>query len=158
MTNDFYYKNWELSIFVNGRVGGDLLSIGSRGWNRPTNDPLWMYMDRWLYDAYWSEEEPGDGKTPAFFANTVTGNMYDTNWLYDASYLRIKNIRLGYNWKVNNKFIKNVRFYVSCDNVYLWDNFYPGYSPEGGTLDGGNGDWGSYPLTRTFIGGVNITF
>ncbi len=156
MTNDFTYKNWELSIFINGRQGGDLLSIGSPR-SGPPGGGRRMYMDSWLHKAYWSEEEPGDGKTPAFFA-TTTGGKYDTNWLYDATYLRIKNIRLGYNWNVNSKIVKNVRFYVSCDNVYMWDNFYPGYSPEGGTLDGGNGDWGSYPLARTFIGGVNITF
>jgi TonB-linked SusC/RagA family outer membrane protein len=155
MTNDFTYKNWELSIFMNGRQGGDLLSLGSRAWNRSTNAPNYSYMSRWLYNSYWSEEEPGDGVTPGFFSNDGNGS---TNWLYDATYIRLKNIRLGYNWNVDSKYIKNVRFYVSCDNVYLWDNFSPGYSPEGGTIDGGNSDWGSYPLTRTIIGGINITF
>jgi TonB-linked SusC/RagA family outer membrane protein len=158
LTNTFRYKNWDLSIFLNGRQGGELLSSGSRGWNRATNGPTWQYMSRWLYNAYWNEDEHGDGKTPGFFS-TVTGNQYDTNWLYDATYIRIKNIRLGYNWKLKpNKYANNIRLYVSCDNVYLWDNYYPGYSPEGATQDNAAAEWGAYPLARTFITGINITF
>lgn len=158
LTNTFTYKNWDLSIFLNGRQGGELLSSGSRGWNRATNGPGWQYMDRWLYDAYWNEDEPGDGKTPGFFS-TVSGNQYDTNWLYDATYIRIKNIRLGYNWKLQpNRFVNNIRLYVSCDNVYLWDNYYPGYSPEGATQDNAASEWGAYPLARTVITGINVTF
>lgn len=158
MTNNFTYKNWDLSIFINGRQGGTLLSSGSRSWNRGGSSPNWVRMDQWLHKAYWSEEEPGDGKVPAFFAIT-TSNQYDTNWLYDATYLRIKNIQLGYNWNLKpNKFVKNIRLYVSCDNVYLWDNYYPGWSPEGATQDNAAAEWGAYPLARTLIGGVNITF
>lgn len=158
LTNTFRYKNWDLSIFLNGRQGGELLSSGSRGWNRATNAPAWQYMSRWLHDAYWNEDEPGDGKTPGFFS-TVTGNQYDTNWLYDASYIRIKNIRLGYNWKLApNKYASNIRLYISCDNVYLWDKYYPGYSPEGATQDNASAEWGAYPLARTFITGINIIF
>ena len=79
---------------LQGRVGGELLSIGSRSYNRATNDPKYNYLSRWLYNSYWSEDEPGDGKTPAFYA-TVTGGQYDTNWLYDASYIRIMHLLTG---------------------------------------------------------------
>ncbi len=157
-TNSFSYKDFDASIFLQGRVGGELLSIGSRGWNRATNNPSYNYMDRWLYDAYWSEEEPGDGKTPGFFS-TVTGNQYDTNWLYDAGYIRIKNITLGYTLPIKSGFpISRVRIYASCDNVFMWDNYYPGFSPEAATQDNASSDWGSYPQARTFSFGVNLTF
>ncbi|MCC8018856.1 MAG: TonB-dependent receptor [Rikenellaceae bacterium] len=157
ITNTFTYKNWDLSIFINGRIGGKLLASGSRGWNRATDGPGWNYLNTWLYDAYWSEDEPGNGKTPAFWA-TTTGNNYDTNWLYNATYVRLKNIQLGYNWTPNFKQISNLRVYVSCDNVYLWDHYKPGFSPEGATQDNASADWGSYPVPRTFIVGVSITF
>lgn len=157
-TNTFKYKNFDASIFLQGRVGGELLSIGSRGWNRATNNPSYNYMDRWLYNAYWSEDEPGDGKTPGFFS-TVTGNQYDTNWLYDASYVRVKNITLGYTIPLKPGFgISRLRVYASCDNVYMWDNYYPGFSPEAATQDNASSDWGSYPQSRTFSFGVNLTF
>lgn len=157
-TNTFKYKGFDGSILMQGRVGGKLLSIGSRGWNRATNAPTYNYMKRWLYDAYWSESEPGDGNTPGFFS-TVTGGQYDTNWLYDAGYVRIKNITLGYTLPFKaNKFISKARIYTSCDNVYMWDDYDPGFSPEAATQDNASSDWGAYPQSRTFSFGVNVTF
>ncbi|WP_345954326.1 TonB-dependent receptor [Mucilaginibacter sp. PAMB04168] len=156
ITNTWTYKNWDLTVLVQGRVGGDLLSIGSRAWNRATNDTRYEYMNSWLKDAYWSEAEPGNGKVPAFFSAVTS--QYDTNWMYSAAYLRIKNIALGYNLPVLKKAFKRLRIYASCDNVYLWDSYYPGYSPEGATQDNGSADWGSYPLARTLSFGLNATF
>ncbi|MDO4162897.1 MAG: TonB-dependent receptor [Bacteroides sp.] len=157
-TNTFRYKDFDASILLQGRVGGKLLSIGSRSWNRATNDPKYNYLNRWLTKAYWSESEPGDGKTPAFYA-TVTGGQYDTNWLYDAGYVRIKNITLGYRIPFKpNSVLSKARVYVSCDNVYMWDNYDAGFSPEAATQDNASSDWGAYPLARTFSFGVNITF
>lgn len=156
ITNTFNYKNWDLSILVQGRAGGDLLSIGSRGWNRATNDPRYNYMDSWLKDAYWSEAEPGNGKVPAFFSAVTS--QYDTNWMYSASYVRIKNVTLGYNLPVLKSTFKRLRLYASCDNVFLWDSYYPGYSPEAATQDNASADWGSYPLARTFSVGLTATF
>jgi len=157
LTNTFEYKGFDMSILLQGRVGGDLLSIGSRGWNKPTNDPRWLYMEQWLTKAYWSEDDPGNGKVPAFYA-TVTGREYDTNWLYDATYVRIKNITLGYTIPIKKSILSRARVYVSCDNVYMWDNYYPGFSPEAATQDNASSDWGSYPQARTFSFGLNVTF
>ena len=156
ITNTFDYKNWDLSILIQGRVGGDLLSIGSRAWNRPTNDPRYLYMDQWLKDAYWSEEEPGNGKTPAFFSAVTS--QYDTNWMYSAAYLRIKNVTLGYAIPVKTAWLSRLRAYISCDNLYMWDNYYPGFSPEAATQDNASSDWGAYPSARTMSFGISATF
>jgi len=156
ITNTFTYKNWNFSVLVQGRVGGDLLSIGSRAWNRATNDPRYEYMDSWLKQAYWSEAEPGNGKVPAFFSAVTS--QYDTNWMYTAAYLRIKNINIGYNIPFLKKAFKSLRIYGSCDNVFLLDGYYPGYSPEGATQDNTSADWGSYPLARTLSIGLNASF
>ena len=155
-TNNFYYKNWDASILVQGRVGGDLLSIGSRGWNRATNDTRYNYMESWLNNAYWSESDPGDGKVPAFFSAVTS--QYDTNWMYSATYVRIKNISVGYNLPINKKIINRLRIYASLDNVYMWDSYYPGFSPEGATQDNASADWGSYPQARTISLGLSATF
>ncbi|WP_242673235.1 TonB-dependent receptor [Niastella yeongjuensis] len=156
ITNTFSYHNFDLSILIQGRVGGDLLSIGSRAWNRATNDPKWNYMASWLKDAYWSESDPGNGKVPAFYSAVTS--QYDANWMYSAAYLRIKNITLGYNLPVLKKAFRSFRVYASCDNVYLFDKYYPGYSPEGATQDNASSDWGSYPQARTFSFGLTTTF
>ncbi|MDR0573507.1 MAG: TonB-dependent receptor [Tannerella sp.] len=157
MTNTFAYKNFDASVLIQGRAGGDLLSIGSRSWNRGTNDPKYGYMEQWLTKAYWSEEEPGNGKIPAFYA-TVTSGQYDANWLYPAGYFRIKNFTLGYTAPFPETILKQCRIYVSIDNIYMWDNYYPGFSPEAATQDNASSDWGAYPQARTFSCGLNITF
>jgi TonB-linked SusC/RagA family outer membrane protein len=158
MTNTFRYKNFDASLLVQGRVGGSLLSIGSRSWNRPTSGPGWNYMEQWLTKAYWSEEEPGDGMTPAFFASSVTGGQYDTNWMYSAGYFRIKNFALGYTLPVKKTTLNLLRLYVSVDNIWMLDSYYPGFSPEAATQDNASSDWGAYPQARTFSVGLNITF
>jgi hypothetical protein len=78
--------------------------------------------------------------------------------MYSAAYLRVKNITLGYNLSVLKKAFKALRIYTSCDNVYLFDKYYPGYSPEGATQDNSSADWGAYPQARTFAFGLNATF
>jgi TonB-linked SusC/RagA family outer membrane protein len=156
ITNTFNYGKFDLSILIQGRVGGDLLSIGSRAWNRATNDPKWNYMASWLKNAYWSETDPGNGKVPAFYSAVTS--QYDANWMYSAAYLRVKNITLGYNMPVLKKAFRSLRVYASCDNVYLFDKYYPGYSPEGATQDNSSADWGSYPQARTFAFGLTATF
>lgn len=156
LTNTFSYKNFDMSILLQGRVGGDLLSSGTRSWNRATSDPRYLYMEQWLSDAYWSEDDPGNGKVPAFFSAVTS--QYDTNWLYSAGYFRIKNITIGYTIPFEKTMIKDARLYVSTDNVFIWDNFYPGYSPEGATQDNASSSWGSYPQSRTVSFGVNINF
>jgi TonB-linked SusC/RagA family outer membrane protein len=157
MTNTFYYRNFDASLLMQGRVGGDLLSIGSRSWNRGTNDPKYGYMEQWLTKAYWSEAEPGDGKIPAFYA-TVTSGQYDTNWLYSAAYFRIKNLTLGYTLPVRQDILSRCRVYVSIDNIHMWDSYYPGFSPEAATQDNASADWGAYPQARTYSFGLNVTF
>ena len=47
---------------------------------------------------------------------------------------------------------------MSCDNVFMWDHYDAGFSPEAATQDNASSDWGAYPLSRTFSLGVNITF
>ena len=45
-----------------------------------------------------------------------------------------------------------------CDNVFIFDSYEAGFSPEAATQDNASSDWGAYPLSRTFSFGVNITF
>lgn len=156
ITNSFSYKNFDFSFLLQGRQGGDLLSIGSRGWNRPTNDTKWLYMEQWLTKAYWSEEEPGDGKVPAFYSAVTS--QYDTNWLYDAGYIRVKNLTLGYTLPAKKSFFSRARIYASLDNLHMWDSYYPGFSPEAATQDNASSDWGAYPSARTLSFGLSASF
>jgi hypothetical protein len=180
MTNRFSWNNFDLSVLIQGQVGGDVLFLGSRQYDNGGANG--NQFNRWLrgykidYEAiYGAGENPipieyleahgidfsWDGKT-----NNPVGvnNNNDDRRIYDATYLRIKNITLGYNLPENlfkNSLINDIRCYVSMDNVKTFDN-YPGYTPETNSFGNSNTmmgiDYSTYPLSRRIIFGINIVF
>ena len=151
MTNKFQWKNWDLSFVLTAQTGGWLYSVSP---GRYIDNPGMGYSQNlfsWWQNCWWSEDEPGDGKTPAI--DSTTGELRDTRWLYKSDYLRIKNITLGYKLpiKKSSKYVRSCRFYLSVENVYRWDCYPGGYSPE----NRGNN---AYPQARTYSIGANVNF
>ncbi len=165
MTNKFSYKNFDLSILLTAQTGGKIYGVLGRAIDRPGMNPNSNMMDVWL-NAWWSEEDQGDGHTPYILSST-TGGTVDSRWLWSSDYLRIKNLTIGYKLPVNPRYISYVRLYCSIENLWKWDNYYNGYSPEaantasssspGGTSAVGL-DYGGYPISRIVTFGLNINF
>lgn len=165
MTNTFSYKNFDLSILLTAQTGGKIYGVIGRAIDRPGMGALSNVMGHWR-DAWWSEEEPGNGKVPYILSGT-TGTTLDSRWLYSSDYLRIKNLTLGYKLPVNPKIIPYARVYLSIENLVKWDNYYGGYSPEAANTGsssspGGQSalglDYSGYPTPRIVTFGVNLTF
>lgn len=165
MTNTWEYKNFDLSILITAQTGGKILGILGRAIDRPGMGAGSNAMGNWR-NAWWSETEQGDGKTPYILSST-TGTSIDSRWLYSSNYLRIKNLTLGYKLPVMPKYYSSARVFVSCENLAIWDKYYGGFSPEaansGSSTSPGGGnslgiDYGGYPTSRIFTMGVNITF
>ncbi len=156
--NIFRYKNLDLSILITGQTGGKIYGILGRAMDRPGMSTAINMLDCWK-NMWVSEEQPGDGKTPGI-DNSNTGSLYDSRWLYSSDYIKIKNITIGYAIPVNKKgLIKNARIYLSADNIWMWDKYKGGFSPEannGGKK--GDYDYGSYPQARIIALGANVTF
>ena len=109
----------------------------------------------------------GDG------GNNSANQKIQTKYLLNGSYLRLKNVTLGYNLPNNiceKLFIKRLRFFFSGENLFTWHHLPTGYNPDSfiaqpGNLsmtsgiqgDSGNGNW-SYPLMRQISFGLNLTF
>ncbi len=178
LTNRFSWKNFELSVLIQGQIGGDVMYLGQRHNDNGTSGR--RIFSRWLR-AYKPDYEKlyGTGPIPTAY-NTEHG--IDTSWdgktpnpfgnnpsncdrrIYDATYMRIKNITLSYTLPKNllhTKMLSSVKFYASLDNVKTFTD-YPGYTPE--TSSFGNGttrlgvDYSTYPLSRKCTLGVNIVF
>ena len=165
MTNTFKWKDLDLSILMTAQTGGKIFGVFGRAIDRPGMGASGNVMGRWR-NAWWSEDEPGDGKTP-YILSTTTGATLDSRWLYSSDYLRIKNITLGYKLPINPKWISYARIYFSIENLKCWNHYYGGYSPEAAntassSAPGGQSalglDYGSYPLSRTYTLGININF
>ena len=155
MTNTFQYKNWDLGITMVGSYGADLW-YGIYEWTGLLEglfnvDP--MILDRWR-----SPENPGSGRVPNTTQPQGFRDSYDA-WITDGSYLSIKNVTLGYDIPKKIGFIKNARIYGTVANLHTFTN-YPGGNPEASDLSNRNAgsEAGTYPLSRTYVLGLNVTF
>ena len=103
---------------------------------------------------FWSPENR-DAAYPRLTANSIANNYVTSSyWLKSGSYLRLKNVVLGYTVPraVTGKVgVKTARLYVSGQNLVTWDKFFPGFDPE--QRDTG-GEF--YPIMRTYTVGLNI--
>jgi TonB-linked SusC/RagA family outer membrane protein len=160
----FSYKNVDISLFFQGIKGNDIYYYMGRIANdvvRPFNSTTEI-LDRWSGE--------GDNTSMPRVARIDANNNLrnSTRFLRDGSYLRLKNITIGYNMpaKVLDKLrMQTCRIYLSGQNLLTFSD-YPGLDPEMGTsdndFDAGDTaigiDWGTYPQARTITVGVNFSF
>lgn len=154
INNYFSYRNFDLSFLIQGQKGNLIYSILGRAIDRPGMGNRGNALGRWR-DRWRSEAQPGDGHTPRI--DGTTSSFYDSRWLYDASYWRLKNVTLGYNLPAGAvKGVSSARIFASGENLFLHDHYYGGFSPEAENNEGG--DYGGYPIATTFTIGVNMSF
>ncbi|MCS2894095.1 TonB-dependent receptor [Parabacteroides faecis] len=161
ITNEFSWKDFDLSIFLQGQIGGDVVAgIYENCWNL---DGVFN-VSKDVKDRWRSEENPGNGKIPRTYGpSTELFRSYHTGMVYDASYISLRNVTLGYNIPIKkNAYISKIRPYISGQNLAII-KAYPGTNPEASSSSNlswrGLGiDRTNYPIPRTFTIGCNITF
>lgn len=157
MTNTFKYKDFDLSILISAQTGGHIYGVLGRAMDRPGMGANGNVLSHWK-NMWKSEAEPGDGITPGI-DNANTGQFYDSRWLYSTDFIKIKNITLGYRIPLKKKIVQNARVYVSAENLWMWDKYDGGFSPEANNAgSSGDYDYGSYPQARVITLGLNVTF
>ena len=190
--NTFRYKGFDLNIFLNGSYGnkvlnyslmngpsGGLASMRSAWVNQNATaikdraqlvpiDPDKVYESGSWYDDITNVKVANSGtKTPRPTLNDPNDNdRLSTRYIEDGSYLRIKNLTLGYTfpkkWMNKIKF-ENIRVYCNIQNLYTFTK-YSGYDPEvGASTQDSSGyaygvDNGRYPSPTTYSFGVSLTF
>lgn len=154
MTN---YKDFDFYVQFQGTGGNVKIIDGKRL-------PLYNQgnVEQWHMEERWTEENPDRyAKFPILeetYSRPPFNDILDY-WLVNSSFLRLKNLQLGYNLPsniLNSTFINQMRVYVSGSNLITFDHYMPGWDPEASVLGGYN----SYtkPLTRSWNIGVNINF
>lgn len=166
ITNRFSWKGFDLSAFFQFSYGNDILNFSNQGLlNAGTdlaNNQVRAALRRW--------QKPGDiTDVPRYEyradqEGSSFNNYHSSRLVEDGSYLRLKNISLGYNLptKYISRFkLSNVRAYVSATNLWTLTR-YTGPDPEVSTLDGSTTaqgiDFYTFPQIRTVIGGLTIGF
>jgi TonB-linked SusC/RagA family outer membrane protein len=156
LTNSFAYRNFDLSIFLTGSVGNDIVNINRQ--------QLELFSGQQNADksavGRWTAENPST-TTPR--AKLDPAPVFSDRYVEDGSYLRVKNLTLGYNFSeraVKMLGLSALRLYFSATNLLTFTS-YSGFDPEvttaENTVNQGT-DQGIYPVARTFNFGIKIKF
>lgn len=185
LNQQFTYKQWDVSVFVNFSVGNDIYNANkiefTNGYTNNAN-MLAIMEGRWKVVTatgqtaqFVNSANQVVGIAPdqlaALNANATiwqplksTGAFYPSSWaIEDGSFLRLNNVTIGYSLPVKNLVglkMSKLRFYVTSNNLAVFTN-YSGYDPEvsvrNSPLTPGL-DYSAYPKSRSFIFGINATF
>ena len=155
--NSFNWKNFDLNIFFSWSYGNDILNanrlVFEAGWKAQTNQ-FSTFANRWT---------PENASSNMPRANATGSEEYSSRVIEDGSYLRLKNVSLGYtipSRQLRKAGISSMRIYVSADNIWTLTD-YSGPDPEVSTRNSvltPGFDWSAYPRAYGFTAGVNITF
>ena len=164
-TNNFSFKGFDLSVFFTFVHGNEIYNNAGRfmssGFGNGRDNQTRDILDRW--------QKPGDvtnvPRLSYFFGN---GERTSSRWIYDGSYIRLRQLSLGYTLpaSVNNFFkISSARFYVAGYNLWTKTNYIS--DPEVNTLGtnvtgvpniSGGVDFYTIPQPKTFTVGLNVKF
>jgi TonB-linked SusC/RagA family outer membrane protein len=156
--NTFAYRNFDLSLFFQGSFGNKIFNLLQQQLEKTTTtgNVSTTLLDRWDSTA-----NP-KGRFPKV-VNAPVVQVADV-YIEDGSYIRLKNITLGYNFSTDvasRILAKQIRVYASVQNL-LTSTHYKGLDPEANFYDQNNLqpgiDYGVYPNYRTYTVGVNVTF
>ena len=157
LTLNFAWKGFDLMVLGAGSQGGELLYAVTRADALQQNTLRCFYVDAWQSPSSTGYKYPKPDVNDKFYR---TSNMR----VYDASFFKIKQIQLGYT--LPRKLVKKIamsslRAYVSLDDWFTFTK-YPGLDPEtshaGSSASGLGIDYGSYPISKKLVFGVNVSF
>lgn len=160
-TNSFAYKGLDLSVFLQGSVGNDIMNLTRRAGTLNSN----LYQNQLAEAAdFWTADNV-DASLPRPVGALSHQNLrVSDRFVEDGSYLRIQNVTLGYSFPtelLSQLKITRLRIYTSIQNLHTFTN-YKGYDPEVGAFNQRvlltGIDNGRYPTPRTFSMGLNVEF
>lgn len=151
LNNSFGYKDFDLGIFLQGVYGNKIFNA-----NNIYQESMSVAENQTVRTLRrWSGEGSSHDMPRAIYGDPNQNNRVSNRYVEDGSYLRIKNITLGYTFPrqiIKPLKLSSLRLYAACQNAFTFTH-YSGFDPEVGV----NGvDYSVYPVTRTFSVGLNL--
>lgn len=153
LSTNLSFKNFDLSAFITGVQGNEVYNLTRYIFENPLGQ-------RNLLEGTanrWSPTNPSNEYVSGFQGGRLP---ISDRFMEDGSFIRLRNITLGYTLP-KFKWLNRARVYVSANNLFTITD-YTGYDPEVNTFGGNNVrlgiDNGVYPVARSFIGGLQVTF
>lgn len=164
LSNSVRFHGFDLTLDLQFSYGNDLMDMNLHASEdrQALANSYATVLDAWT---------PQNQNTPiAQIRDTKAGYVtnVDTRWIFDGSFIRGRNLLLGYNFpsEIASKLkMSKLRLYVSAQNFFIISK-YPFGDPEQTPIRGGDGDnvfsqgmiWHSYPKPTTFLGGIQVAF
>ena len=156
--NTFEFFGFDLNVFFQWNYGNDILNAARTQFVRGKSEVGYI---RWKeYCGRWTPENP---MSDIPRVGGWGSSQYSTFEVEDGSFLRLKNLSLGYTLpsKITKKFfVQKLRVYFSAQNLVTWSD-YSGYDPEVSTKNTAltpGYDWSAYPRSRVYNFGINVVF
>lgn len=163
LENSFSYKNFDFTFFFQGTTGNEVFNLRMRNhyFNRAETVKFGDLRDRWTPDN-------PNSNVPRAGSDSVTNTPINSEYVEDGSHIRLKTVRLAYNFPANDIFkgVKNATVYVSGANLLLFSKTRL-IEPEANNFNEGNNQFGNialgfldgqYPNPRIITLGLNVTF
>jgi len=165
LTTNVSYKNWDLSVFFQGVYGNkiyDQVMTELEGFYRPFN------ITQATATQSWTGPGTSNSNPLLSWSDAANNKQPSTRFLESGSYLKLKNVQLGYRLGKNALKplgLSSVRIYVSGQNLLTFTK-YKGLDPEqyfndnnaGDNTRGVGIDWGTYPSALILTAGINANF
>lgn len=165
LTANAGYRAFDISVFFQGVQGNKIynqINTELEGFYRPFN------ITEETATESWSGEGSTNTRPRLSFNSGQNNKQTSTRFLEDGSYLRLKNVQIGFTLPAKSIAmlkVSSLRFYLSGQNLLTFTK-YSGLDPELTTSNNSLGegvkaagiDWGTYPSSRTFTAGVNVNF
>jgi TonB-dependent starch-binding outer membrane protein SusC len=156
INNDFKYKNFDLNIFFQGSYGNDMLNITRMelDWMAGKGNATTDALNRWT---------PQNTNTDVPRASASNNPEVSSRWVENGSYLRLKNVALGYNFPqfaLGKLRVSRLRIYASAQNILTFTK-YKGFDPEVSFEDSNRNvglDYMGYPNIKSVTVGINVGF
>lgn len=145
------WKNFDFSLLFQGIGKRDIILTGDAVWALYSSGK----MQRWMLDN-WSPENPNASYPRLVAASSHNNFQYSSFWVYNAAFIRLKTAQVGYTLPTGALAkigIRKLRVYVTGDNIFTSSSLPKGWDPEMGS-----GAADIYPLTKTWLGGIQLTF
>lgn len=159
-TNQFKYKNFDLSIFINGVQGNDIINMNKR-FNANLGGNKNITYDMW--NSAWAEgQDNSNVQNPKVMRQFWRSFLFSRRFVEDGSFVRLKNITVGYNLPLKNtEVIKSLRVALGVNNLLTITN-YSGYDPEVNSYGDNPAlfgvDLGGYPNARSYSLSLRCNF
>ncbi len=158
ITNNFNWKNLTFSFFIQGSMGADIVNLNLY---RNVSMLRWGNIPKFAFEGRWTPDRTTEASFPKPSNTYNRVFKFTDRFVEDASYIKLRNINLGYNFRNPVPFISNIQLFANASNLWTWTKyrwFDPDVNSFGSDASRRGVDYTTYPTHISVALGARVTF